>query len=183
MRSAPKQQVDQSYVHSLGEAIRFERDSLGYTQEGFAERIGFDRGYMGRVERGESNLTFGKLIIVLRALGAKPRDFFREIHLRGQPRDVSTAPSIKKENAQRENVSDMLGAALKLERHRFELTQEELAARVGKSRSYIISLECGHGNPTFTVLMQILEGLAIEPADFFRHFPLPKRKRPPKPPA
>ena len=177
MRSASEEQVDQGYVQLLGQAIRTERVRLGFSQERFAHRVGFDRGYMGRVERGQNNLTFGKLIIVLRAFGAKPRDFFRDIRLRvAQPRDVSKYKSLKNSHAW-DDVSVVLGDAIRYERELADLSQEALATRVGKSRSYISDLECGHGNPTFGVLMQLLEGIEVEPADFFRHFAVPKRRR------
>ena len=45
----------------LGYRIRAARKVLGYSQKVFAAKCGLDRSYLGGVERGERNLTFGVL--------------------------------------------------------------------------------------------------------------------------
>lgn len=40
------------------------------SQEGLAHAAGLDRSYVGRVERGEHNLTFVSLVRIARALGS-----------------------------------------------------------------------------------------------------------------
>ena len=45
----------------LGSRIRRERELLGLSQEGLATKCGLDRSYLGGVERGDRNLTFGVL--------------------------------------------------------------------------------------------------------------------------
>ena len=39
------------------------------SQEGLAHAAGLDRSYVGRIERGEHNLTFVSLVRIARALG------------------------------------------------------------------------------------------------------------------
>ena len=52
----------------LGKRIRKRRRSIGMTQEGLAHEAGLDRSYVGRVERGENNLTVLALIKLCRAM-------------------------------------------------------------------------------------------------------------------
>lgn len=55
-------------LKALGQRIRELRLKRGYSQEGFADRCGVHRTFMGTVERGESNLSFQNLVKVSAAL-------------------------------------------------------------------------------------------------------------------
>ncbi|MFV5374270.1 helix-turn-helix domain-containing protein [Acinetobacter calcoaceticus] len=46
---------------AIGQLIRNRRIQRGFTQEAIALQCGIDRSYMGRIERGEVNLTVEKL--------------------------------------------------------------------------------------------------------------------------
>ena len=52
----------------LGRRIRRSRKFLGLSQEGFAIRCGLDRSYLGGVERGVRNITFGVLCTICEGL-------------------------------------------------------------------------------------------------------------------
>lgn len=56
------------YLDILGKRIRARRSELGMTQEGLAHEAGLDRSYVGRIERGEHNLTFIALVRLCRAM-------------------------------------------------------------------------------------------------------------------
>lgn len=56
------------YLDILGQRIRARRRGLGLSQEGLAHEAGLDRSYVGRIERGEHNLTFVALIKLCRAM-------------------------------------------------------------------------------------------------------------------
>lgn len=56
------------YLDILGQRIRARRRELGLSQEGLAHEAGLDRSYVGRIERGEHNLTFASLIRLARAM-------------------------------------------------------------------------------------------------------------------
>lgn len=46
----------------IGKLIREARKTKGYSQEAFAAEAGLGRTYMGRVERGEQNISIQNLI-------------------------------------------------------------------------------------------------------------------------
>ena len=56
------------YLDILGKRIRARRSELGLSQEGLAHEAGLDRSYVGRIERGEHNLTFVALVRLCRAM-------------------------------------------------------------------------------------------------------------------
>ncbi|WP_131795485.1 helix-turn-helix domain-containing protein [Fluoribacter gormanii] len=55
----------------IGEKIRELRTSIGYLHEGIADAAGMGRTYMGRVERGEQNISIQNLIQVAFALNVE----------------------------------------------------------------------------------------------------------------
>jgi transcriptional regulator with XRE-family HTH domain len=46
----------------IGKLIRAARTQKGYSQESFAAEAGLGRTYMGRIERGEQNISIQNLI-------------------------------------------------------------------------------------------------------------------------
>ena len=56
------------YLDILAKRIRARRQEIGLSQEGLAHAAGLDRSYVGRVERGEHNLTFINLVKLCRAM-------------------------------------------------------------------------------------------------------------------
>ena len=58
MESVPVKKIELS---RLGSRIRQARGLLGLSQQGLAIKCGLDRSYLGGVERGDRNLTFGVL--------------------------------------------------------------------------------------------------------------------------
>lgn len=57
---------------TLGRNIREERKKKGYSQDAFALAAGIDRSYIGRVERGEVNITVEKLYEIAAVLQCEP---------------------------------------------------------------------------------------------------------------
>lgn len=60
---------DGEQLKLLGEAIRARRKAVGLSQEALADAAQMDRGHMGKIERGERNLTLLNLLKIARALG------------------------------------------------------------------------------------------------------------------
>ena len=52
----------------VGDKIKFLRKELDFTQEAFADRCGFARSYMSRIERGKANLSLDAIEIIAIAL-------------------------------------------------------------------------------------------------------------------
>ncbi|MBI9020176.1 MAG: helix-turn-helix transcriptional regulator [Verrucomicrobia bacterium] len=56
------------YLFNLGNAMRMQRGELKISQEKLAERCGFHRNYIGKIERGEQNLTISSLVRIAEAM-------------------------------------------------------------------------------------------------------------------
>jgi len=59
---------------SFGRHLRAERLRRGLSQEELGQQIGYDRTYIGGVERGERNLTLQTVEAMAKRLGLDPRD-------------------------------------------------------------------------------------------------------------
>lgn len=59
----------EGYLANLGCAIRDQRKVLGLSQEALADAAGIDRAHMGKIERGERNVTLLNVIRIAVALG------------------------------------------------------------------------------------------------------------------
>ena len=62
----------------LGGAIRRRRESLGLSQERFADVIHMHRAYYGSIERGSRNLTVNTLCKVAAGLNVKLSELFHD---------------------------------------------------------------------------------------------------------
>jgi transcriptional regulator with XRE-family HTH domain len=60
---------DPDYRELLGKRIRKFRERRGWSQEEFAHSCEINRSYMGRIERGELNLTLETTKKVAKGLG------------------------------------------------------------------------------------------------------------------
>ena len=58
----------------LGKKIRSTRKELGLSQEALAYESGLDRAYVGKIERGEKNITILKLLQLSDALEIPMRE-------------------------------------------------------------------------------------------------------------
>lgn len=57
---------------ALGRNIREKRKKKGFSQDVFALAAGIDRSYVGRIERGEVNITVEKLYEIATVLHCEP---------------------------------------------------------------------------------------------------------------
>ncbi|QTD54618.1 helix-turn-helix transcriptional regulator [Parasphingorhabdus cellanae] len=64
-------------LKKLGDAIRAARKARGFSQEAFADAAGIDRSHMGKIERGERNLSVLNIIRIASALDDRASDVFR----------------------------------------------------------------------------------------------------------
>ena len=65
----------------FGTVILDRRSALGLSQEQLAERVGCHRNYMGRIERGEQNITLDMMIRVAKGLECRISEMTEEAGL------------------------------------------------------------------------------------------------------
>lgn len=70
--------VEGTLQRRVGENVRRYRQSKGLSQEAFAAEIGFNRTYVGGIERGERNLSLKSLEHLGALLGVDPLDLLRD---------------------------------------------------------------------------------------------------------
>ncbi|HCY63234.1 MAG TPA: XRE family transcriptional regulator [Oxalobacteraceae bacterium] len=79
-RLSSKLDKDQKLVR-MGAAIRARRKLLDLSQEGLAITAGIERSNMGKIERGENNLSVLNLLRISDALGTKAADILADAGL------------------------------------------------------------------------------------------------------
>lgn len=75
------QQDTGGQLKRLGEAVRARRKAAGLSQEALADAAGIDRSHMGKVERGERNVTLLNVLKIAAALHGRASDLLREAGL------------------------------------------------------------------------------------------------------
>ena len=68
----------------------------------------------------------------------------------------------------RQPDAELFGAVVRELREARGWTQEELAERSDMNASYLGFVERGDNVPTLTIIIQIAEGLGVEPADLLK---------------
>lgn len=78
----------------LGARVRELRAVIGLSQEAFADKCGFARSYMSRVERGGANPSVDALEVLAIALGVQIKDLFTEAPVKPKKRhpEVTLVP-------------------------------------------------------------------------------------------
>lgn len=71
----------------LGRAVRQLRRTGGISQDALAARCDLHRTYVGGIERGERNVSFGNLVKIAGALGVRPS----ELLARGENLEASAS--------------------------------------------------------------------------------------------
>lgn len=72
---------EDAILQRVGVAIRAARTAAAMSQEGLAHAAEMDRSHMGRIERGERNLTLMNLVRIARALNCAPSDLLARAEL------------------------------------------------------------------------------------------------------
>lgn len=65
----------------FGAVVRARRLALDLSQEALADFAGIDRSHMGKLERGERNVSFLNILRIAKAIQCKPSDLFIDADL------------------------------------------------------------------------------------------------------
>ena len=65
----------------LGATVRASRKAAGLSQEALADAAQIDRSHMGKIERGERNVTVLNVLKIAAALNKRPSELFDEAEL------------------------------------------------------------------------------------------------------
>jgi transcriptional regulator with XRE-family HTH domain len=67
---------DTGYLIAVGQAIRALRKARGMSQEALANDARIDRSHMGKIERGERNVTILNVVRICTVLECSPSELF-----------------------------------------------------------------------------------------------------------
>jgi transcriptional regulator with XRE-family HTH domain len=73
----PVQPDDSHVLTAIGAAIRSLRKERGLSQEELSHLSSIDRSHMGRIERGERNLSVLNLTRISRGIGCLPSEIMK----------------------------------------------------------------------------------------------------------
>jgi transcriptional regulator with XRE-family HTH domain len=79
-RVSVKQDKDR-FLILFGEAVRSRRTAMALSQEALADYAGIDRSHMGKIERGERNVSFLNIARIATAMCCKPSDLLSDVGL------------------------------------------------------------------------------------------------------
>ncbi|MHA2944319.1 helix-turn-helix domain-containing protein [Ralstonia mannitolilytica] len=65
----------------IGAAVRARRKAIPLSQEALADLADIDRPHMGKIERGERNVTMLNVLRISQALGCKPSELLADAGL------------------------------------------------------------------------------------------------------
>ncbi|QUN66356.1 helix-turn-helix transcriptional regulator [Pseudomonas sp. JS425] len=68
-------------LEQLGASIRARRKLQKLSQEALADSAQIDRAHMGKIERGERNVTFLNIVRIAAALGCRTSDILLDADL------------------------------------------------------------------------------------------------------
>jgi transcriptional regulator with XRE-family HTH domain len=66
-------------LNNFGEKLRAMRKNKNISQDTLSKLSDIDRSYIGRMDRGEVNITLDKLYAIAKALKCQPADLLPEI--------------------------------------------------------------------------------------------------------
>ena len=81
MERVSGKQDAEAHLKRIGKVVRDYRKGMNLSQEALADAAGINRTHMGRIERGERNLTLLNIVKVAAAVGRKPSELFAEAGL------------------------------------------------------------------------------------------------------
>ncbi|MEG3124876.1 helix-turn-helix domain-containing protein [Sphingomonas sp. GB1N7] len=74
-------QDENGLLKRLGDAVRVARKARGLSQESLADAAGIDRSHLGKIERGERNVTLLNVLKIAAALEGSAADLLRAAEL------------------------------------------------------------------------------------------------------
>jgi transcriptional regulator with XRE-family HTH domain len=77
MKSVSATSEFDGHLKAIGGTIRELRKEFGLSQDELAHLSSIDRSHMGKIERGERNVSVVNMIRISRALHCAPSEFFR----------------------------------------------------------------------------------------------------------
>jgi len=145
-------------AETFAEQVRLLREGAKLSQEALGDRLGLDRTVISRIERTRPNLTMARAAAIAEALGASVSQVLRQ----AEAKDVDVEP-LEREPA--EELLQRIPRSLKARREQSELSQRQLADRMGVDRNWVSAVESGRENVTLGTIERFAKALGCEPIE------------------
>lgn len=168
-----------AWARALADVMRRWRARHEQTAQQLADRGDLDLRQVQRLERGDGNPTLESLLRAAAAMGMSPAQLFEAIErsigpeaarspapLVSEPLDPRPLPSPRRPRSQ--PAMDRIAEALRLRRRSLALSQHDLAARAGLSRSKVQSIESTRHAATIDTLDALARALGCDVADLLQ---------------
>ncbi|MGU7781340.1 helix-turn-helix domain-containing protein [Burkholderia sp. PU8-34] len=143
---------------TFAEQVRLLREAEKLSQEGLGDRIGLDRTVISRIERTRPNLTIARAALIAAALGVSVSRL-----LRSEDANATTSAPSKQETA--EELLQRIPKNLKAHREQSNMTQRQLAERLGADRNWVSAVESGRENLTLNTIEKFANALNKTPIE------------------
>jgi transcriptional regulator with XRE-family HTH domain len=168
-----------SWARALAEVMRGWRALHRQTAQQLADRGDLDVRQVQRLERGNGNPTLESLLRAAAAMGLSPAQLFEAIERAiGTEATSSPAPLAPERRDHRplppprrlrsDPAMDRIAAVLRQRRRALALSQHDLAARAGLSRSKVQSIESTRHAATLDTLDALARALECDVADLLQ---------------
>lgn len=134
----------------IGLEIRILRERMKVSAKELAEKVGLSQSQISRLEKGQRRIDTQVLHRIAQALGVSESHFFRG----GEVPADHTIPAV---------LPETVGKLIRSERRRRHVSAEDLAAKVGRPKALIQSIEEGKREPDAELLGRIIKALRLPP--------------------
>lgn len=148
----------------------------GFTQLEVQDALGWGRSYLSQLFTRRKELRVEQLLLILSVIGVDPAEFFARLYRRAAPRRRSRPPWEDRAFEPEAAAAPQISRLLRLLQHkirRADVSQADLARRLGCSPSGLSTVLRGRRRVRVKQVLEILAAIDVSPGDFFAELAAP----------
>lgn len=154
-------------ARTFAEQMRLRREAAKLSQEELGDLVGLDRTAISRIERAHPNVTISRAASIAEALGVEIAQLLKGAETDQVAPTAETLETTPKSSGQDgiDNLLQRIQRNLKLYRERADLTQRQVADRLGTDRNWVSTIEAGRANITLRTIEKFAIALETTPIE------------------
>ena len=148
----------------------------GFTQLEVQDALGWGRSYLSQLFTRRKDLRVEQLLLILSVIGVGPGEFFARLYRRAAPRRRSPPPREDPAFEPEATAAPQISRLLRLLQHKIhqaEVSQTDLARRLGCSPSGLSTVLRGRRRVRVKQVLEILAAIDVPPGEFFAELAAP----------